>query len=488
MPFVVRTVLPVLRGIDPHLHDAAATLGASPVRAWREITVTHLRRPLAAAAGLAAAISLGEFGATSFLSRSGSETMPVAIERLLGRTGRLVQAQGYALATLLAAATVAIVLALDATGDRRSATVEAAMLEIVDLTAGYGERPVLDGVSLTVGDGEVVALLGPSGSGKSTLLRAIAGLLAGIRRAASASTASTSPPCRRTVAASAWCSRTSSCSPTATSPPTSPSGCACKGSTAAQREARVAEMLDLVGLAGYEHRAVTELSGGEAKRVALARSLAPSPRALLLDEPLTGLDRELHDRLAVEVARILREAATTALLVTHDHAEAEAVADRVVTIDELGGTRISVVELATADTYELRRRVLRTGTPSTRRRRSTATTTRHTTHLGLADHRGAVVAISSWTPKPCPDRAHRARRPAARHGRRSRPASAVDSVPPCSRPASTEPSPPGPRRCGRTPATPHSASTRGTASRSSTTGSSTRRQHSRTTASGATRS
>ena len=120
VPFVVRTVLPVLRGIDPRLHDAAATLGASPLRAWREVTVAHLRRPLVASAGLAAAISLGEFGATSFLSRTGSETMPVAIERLLGRTGRLVQAQGYALATLLAMATVAIVLALDATGDRRS--------------------------------------------------------------------------------------------------------------------------------------------------------------------------------------------------------------------------------------------------------------------------------------------------------------------------------------------------------------------------------
>ena len=120
VPFVVRAVLPVLRGIDPQLHDAAATLGASPVRAWREVTVPHLRRPLVAAAGLAAAISLGEFGATSFLSRSGSETMPVAIERLLGRSGRIVQAQGYALATLLAAATVAIVLALDATGDRRT--------------------------------------------------------------------------------------------------------------------------------------------------------------------------------------------------------------------------------------------------------------------------------------------------------------------------------------------------------------------------------
>ena len=85
------------------------------------ITWPHLRRPVTAAAGLAATISLGEFGATSFLSRSGSATMPIAIERLLGRTGALVQAQGYALAIILAAVTVAIVLLVDVAGeDRRS--------------------------------------------------------------------------------------------------------------------------------------------------------------------------------------------------------------------------------------------------------------------------------------------------------------------------------------------------------------------------------
>lgn len=120
VPFVVRTVLPVLRGVDPHLLEAAATLGASPTRAWREVTVRHLRRPAATAAGLAAAISLGEFGATSFLSRTGSATMPLAIDELLGRPGAVLQAQGYALATILAVVTVAIVLALDLTSDRRS--------------------------------------------------------------------------------------------------------------------------------------------------------------------------------------------------------------------------------------------------------------------------------------------------------------------------------------------------------------------------------
>jgi thiamine transport system permease protein len=115
-PFVVRTTLTVLRSVDSRLVEAAATLGAPPTRAWRAVVVPNLWRPLTVAAGLATAISLGEFGATSFLSRSGSETMPIAIERLLGRTGTLLQAQGFALATILAAATIAAVLVVELAG------------------------------------------------------------------------------------------------------------------------------------------------------------------------------------------------------------------------------------------------------------------------------------------------------------------------------------------------------------------------------------
>lgn len=118
VPFVVRSALGVVRSVDPDLRAAAATLGAPPVRAWATTTLPHLRRPLATGAGLAAAISLGEFGATSFLSRSGSETLPIAIERLLGRTGRLFQAQAFALSTILAVATIAIVVLVDLGGDR----------------------------------------------------------------------------------------------------------------------------------------------------------------------------------------------------------------------------------------------------------------------------------------------------------------------------------------------------------------------------------
>ncbi len=122
VPFVVRNCLGVLRSIDPAMTHAALTLGATPTRAWAAVVVPFLWRPLAAGAGLAAAIAFGEFGATSLLSRSGRETMPIVIEQLLGRTGSILQAQGYVLATILAATTIALVTAVEL-GMRRTSSV-----------------------------------------------------------------------------------------------------------------------------------------------------------------------------------------------------------------------------------------------------------------------------------------------------------------------------------------------------------------------------
>lgn len=113
VPFVVRTVLPVLRSVPDGLLESAATLGASPWQAWRRVEFPLIRSAVVASSGFAFAVSLGEFGATSFLTRRGSETLPVAIDRLLGRTGDLIQAQGFALATLLLGLTVVAVAAVD---------------------------------------------------------------------------------------------------------------------------------------------------------------------------------------------------------------------------------------------------------------------------------------------------------------------------------------------------------------------------------------
>jgi thiamine transport system ATP-binding protein len=108
-----------------------------------------------------------------------------------------------------------------------------------------------------------------------------------------------------------------------------------RGVSRRARNASATQWLERVGLAGLDRRAVTELSGGEAKRVALARTLIAEPSVVLLDEPLTGLDRELHDRLAVDLAALLRSTRSTTLLVTHDAEEAASICDRVAHIGEL---------------------------------------------------------------------------------------------------------------------------------------------------------
>lgn len=186
----------------------------------------------------------------------------------------------------------------------------------------------VDHVSLGVSLGEIVALLGPSGCGKSSLLRAVAGLepLAGGSITWDDGDLAGVPVHRRQFG---LMFQDGQLFPHRDAGRNVAYGLEAQHVPGPERAARVAELLDLVGLAGYERRRVATLSGGERQRVALARALAPSPRLLLLDEPLSALDRRLRERLATDVRRVLKETGTTALFVTHDHGEAFAVADRV---------------------------------------------------------------------------------------------------------------------------------------------------------------
>ena len=202
------------------------------------------------------------------------------------------------------------------------------MLDVSALTVAF-DGTVVALPPLHVAEGEIVALLGPSGSGKSTLLRVIAGIVrpdVGNVRLDGVDVTDVMTH-RRGVG---MVFQDEQLFPHRDVGGNVGFGLEMAGVDRAERRHRVDELLALVDLAGFAHRPVADLSGGEAKRVALARSLAPRPRVLLLDEPLTGLDAALHDRLAVDVAAILRRTGTTALWVTHDAREARTVADRVV--------------------------------------------------------------------------------------------------------------------------------------------------------------
>jgi thiamine transport system ATP-binding protein len=191
---------------------------------------------------------------------------------------------------------------------------------------GRGRTPTtaVDGVSLDVAPGEIVALLGPSGSGKSSLLRAVAGLepLAAGDVTWDDESVVTVPVHRRGFGLLFQDGQLFPHRDVAGNV-----GYGLRGDAAAP--GRVAELLDLVGLPGQQRRDPATLSGGERQRVALARALAPRPRLLLLDEPLSALDRALRERLAVDLRGAVLATGTTAVLVTHDQDEAFAVADRI---------------------------------------------------------------------------------------------------------------------------------------------------------------
>ena len=207
-----------------------------------------------------------------------------------------------------------------------------AYLQIRHVGKLFGKVAALDDVSLDVREGEFLFLLGPSGCGKTTLLRIIAGLeepSAGQVIQAGVDVTKL-PPSQRDFGI---VFQSYALFPNLTVAQNIAYGLENRHLPRAQVQARVEEMLRLVGLQGYDVRYPAQLSGGQQQRVALARALAISPSLLLLDEPLSALDARVRARLRLEVAALQRRLGVTTIMVTHDQEEALTMADRVVIMD-----------------------------------------------------------------------------------------------------------------------------------------------------------
>jgi ABC-type Fe3+/spermidine/putrescine transport system ATPase subunit len=214
-------------------------------------------------------------------------------------------------------------------------------LQLEQIEKSFDGQPVLRGVSLAVAEGEILVLLGPSGCGKTTLLRIIAGLEVpdNGRLLLHSQDMSHTPIHQRDFG---FVFQDYALFPHKNLQENVAFGLQMQQWDKSRLNERVSQVLALVGLVGFETRPIHELSGGEQQRVALARSLAPAPRLLLLDEPLGALDRALRERLMLELRRILKTAGAigqqsegmTAIYVTHDQAEAFAIADRVAVMNQ----------------------------------------------------------------------------------------------------------------------------------------------------------
>ncbi len=212
-----------------------------------------------------------------------------------------------------------------------------AVLSLADVTFGYQDQGLFDGLTFTIQPGERVSLLGPSGSGKSTVIRLLLGFTAPSRgqvvigeKVVSADGRVLVPPEERDLAVvfqdlALW--------PHLSVQGNLDFGLRAKGIGSSERERRIREVLEQTGLTGMGRRYPGQLSGGEQQRVAIARALVSSPRAILLDEPLSNLDVSLKRELVSVFSKLFEERGITVLHVTHDLREASALGDRIMVIE-----------------------------------------------------------------------------------------------------------------------------------------------------------
>ena len=207
------------------------------------------------------------------------------------------------------------------------------MLKAENIKVSFDGIQVPDECALEVGEGEIVVLLGPSGCGKSTLLRTVAGLenLETGKILWNEEDMTIVPPHKRGFG---LMFQNHALFPHRNVEENIDFGLQILQLNRTERQERVKDLLKMVGLEEFEKREIGGLSGGEAQRVALARSLAPKPRLLMLDEPMASLDRALRDRVLIDISNLLRGLNQAAIYVTHDHDEAFSIADRIAIMHE----------------------------------------------------------------------------------------------------------------------------------------------------------
>lgn len=366
MPFLVISLEGALNGLRPEYEETAASLGASPLRVFRTVTLPMVAPGLLAGAALTWARALGEFGATITFAGNlpgVTQTLPLQVYLLLQNE----PAAATSVSLLLLAIAMAVLIALrgrwtGATGATRDAGAErtapaeagqGAGAGAVDIGGpdpndapnveapggGGGGRWALNAevtgftrLTLDAAPGTTIAVVGPNGAGKTTLLRALLGLTPRAHAALRLGDDDVThrPPHRREVA---WVPQNGALFPHLDALANTAYGLRARGVPRAEARRTARAWLDRLGVGHLAHRRPAQLSGGQAQRVALARALAPGPRLLLLDEPLAALDQTTRARVRHTLRRHLDGYGGVCLIVTHDPVEAVSLADRVLVLE-----------------------------------------------------------------------------------------------------------------------------------------------------------